>query len=76
MYDKGAETINNAKTAKEKEVMFFIIQSMIDTKAKPLETECRNLRIKLNALLWVLGLLVTIIGTIIVPLLLRIVNGG
>ena len=63
-------------TSKEKEVLFFIIQSMIDTKAKPLEHECRNLRIKMNAVLIVLGILVTLIGSVMVPLLLKVTSGG
>ena len=60
----------------EKETLFFLIQTMISSKTRPLEGECRNLRIKMNAVLIVLGILVTLIGSFIVPLSISIMNGG
>jgi len=63
-------------TKKEKEVLFFIIQSMINTKIKPLENECKALRYRTNAILWLLSILILLIGTIVVPILLRVINGG
>lgn len=61
-------------TKKEKEILFFIIQNMINNKIKPLENECRILRYKSTAVLWLLGILILLIGSVIVPLLLRIIG--
>ncbi len=61
---------------KEKEVLFFIIKNMIDAKVGPVANECRFLKIKLNIVLSLLVILIAFLGAVIVPLLLRITNGG